>query len=92
MTDAPRAVLVTGAGRGIGRAIAQRLVNEGIDVLACDLEPDADGPGASAHALVASPYKAAHVSAKHGVLGLVKTLARTACSRRSSSRPRRSSG
>ncbi len=30
---------------------------------------------ASAHALAASPFKAAYVSAKHGVLGLVKTLA-----------------
>jgi 3-hydroxybutyrate dehydrogenase len=30
---------------------------------------------ASVHAQVASPYKAAYVSAKHGVLGLVKTLA-----------------
>ena len=30
---------------------------------------------ASAHALVASPFKAAYVSSKHGVLGLVKTLA-----------------
>jgi 3-hydroxybutyrate dehydrogenase len=30
---------------------------------------------ASAHGLVASPYKAAYVSAKHGLLGLVKTLA-----------------
>ena len=30
---------------------------------------------ASAHALTASPFKAAYVSAKHGVLGLVKTLA-----------------
>ena len=30
---------------------------------------------ASAHALAASPYKAAYVSAKHGVLGLVRTLA-----------------
>ena len=30
---------------------------------------------ASAHALVASPYKAAYVSAKHGVFGLIKTLA-----------------
>jgi 3-hydroxybutyrate dehydrogenase len=30
---------------------------------------------ASAHGLVASPYKAAYVSAKHGVVGLVRTLA-----------------
>jgi 3-hydroxybutyrate dehydrogenase len=153
-----RAALVTGAASGIGRAVAQRLSDDGIDVLAVDLTPDAQGPGipfeadltdpdanaraveaaverfgrldllvpnagvqhvapvaefpvdrwntivallltspfllaraawpalveseagrvvviASAHALVASPYKAAYVSAKHGVLGLVKTLA-----------------
>jgi 3-hydroxybutyrate dehydrogenase len=30
---------------------------------------------ASVHALTASPFKAGYVSAKHGVLGLVKTLA-----------------
>ena len=30
---------------------------------------------ASVHAVVASPYKSAYISAKHGVLGLVKTLA-----------------
>jgi 3-hydroxybutyrate dehydrogenase len=30
---------------------------------------------ASAHALVASPYKAAYVAAKHGVLGLTRTVA-----------------
>ncbi len=30
---------------------------------------------ASAHGLVASPYKSAYVSAKHGMLGLTKTLA-----------------
>jgi len=30
---------------------------------------------ASVHGLVASPFKAAYVSAKHGVVGLVKTLA-----------------
>ena len=30
---------------------------------------------ASVHALVASPYKAGYVAAKHGALGLVKTLA-----------------
>jgi len=30
---------------------------------------------ASVHGLVASPYKAAYISSKHGVVGLVKTLA-----------------
>ncbi len=30
---------------------------------------------ASAHSLVASPYKAAYVAAKHGILGLTKTVA-----------------
>ena len=30
---------------------------------------------ASAHALIASPFKAAYVAAKHGVLGLTKTVA-----------------
>ncbi len=151
-----RAVLVTGAASGIGRAIAERLERDGAQVLSVDLE--ADGPGvpfaadlttregnrdavakalaefgrldavipnagfqhvapveefpedrwdaivsllltspfllaraawpalrdsgdgrfiaiASVHGLVASPFKAAYVSAKHGVVGLVKTLA-----------------
>jgi 3-hydroxybutyrate dehydrogenase len=30
---------------------------------------------ASVHGLVASPYKAGYVAAKHGLLGLIKTLA-----------------
>jgi 3-hydroxybutyrate dehydrogenase len=30
---------------------------------------------ASAHGLVASPYKSAYVAAKHGVVGLTKTIA-----------------
>src|SRR5262249_29161864 len=30
---------------------------------------------ASAHALVASPFKAAYVAAKHGILGLTRTVA-----------------
>jgi len=153
-----RAALVTGAASGIGRAIAQRFVDDGLDVLAVDLTPDPDGPGepfeadlvtrdgnraavdaamerfgrldvvvpnagfqhvapieefpeeqwdrllavlltspfllaryawpalcaadqgrfvviASIHGVVASPFKAGYISAKHGVLGLVKVLA-----------------
>jgi 3-hydroxybutyrate dehydrogenase len=156
--DEQRAIIVTGAASGIGRAVAERLHEDGFGVLAVDLDPPADGPGealaadlttregnraavdaalarfgrldaivpnagfqhvspiaefdedrwdallailltspfllarygwealersgdgrivviASVHGLVASPFKAGYVSAKHGVLGLVKTLA-----------------
>ena len=152
-----RSAIVTGAASGIGRAIAERLVADGMHVLAVDLKPDG-GPGephaadlttregnrgvveaalerfgrldavipnagfqhvspvadfpedrwdallallltspfllakyaweppkasgegryvaiASVHGLVASPFKSCYISAKHGVLALVKTLA-----------------
>jgi 3-hydroxybutyrate dehydrogenase len=155
---AGRVALVTGGGSGIGRAVVQRLVDDGMDVLNADIAAPDDAPGstfgadlttragnraavdaaverfgrldvvvanagfqhvspvrdfdedrwetmiallltspfllakyawdalaehgdgrfiaiASAHGLVASPYKSAYVSAKHGVIGLVKTLA-----------------
>ena len=150
--------LITGAASGIGRAIAQRLVDDGWQVLAVDREPDPEGPGepfsvdlatregnraavaaaieqfggldalvanagfqhvspfdafdedrwdaliavlltspfllaryawphlkssgegrilvvASVHGIVASPFKAGYVAAKHGAVGLVKSLA-----------------
>lgn len=153
-----RKTLVSGAAGGIGRAIAERLVRDGHDVLAVDLHPDPEGPGqpfeadlttregnraaveaalarfggldavvanagfqhvapvgefpeerwdeliallltspfllaryawealgvsgdgrflavASVHGLVASPFKAGYVAAKHGLIGLVKVLA-----------------
>ncbi len=149
---------ITGAASGIGRAIAQRLVDDGWQVLAVDREPDPAGPGepfaadlatregnraavaaaveqfggidalvanagfqhvspfdafdedrwdallavlltspfllaryawphlqasgegrvlvvASVHGIVASPFKAGYVAAKHGAVGLVKSLA-----------------
>ena len=40
-----RKTLVSGAGSGIGRAIAERLERDGHRVLAVDLRPDPNGPG-----------------------------------------------
>ena len=42
---ASRTAIVTGAASGIGRAIAQRLIDDDFDVLAVDLKPADDGPG-----------------------------------------------
>src|ERR687898_1602278 len=40
-----RRVLVSGAGSGIGRAIAERIEHDGGRVVAVDLRPDPNGPG-----------------------------------------------
>ena len=54
--------LITGSTSGIGHGLAEALAAEGVNI-------------ASAHALVASPFKSAYVAAKHGVAGLTKTAA-----------------
>jgi 3-oxoacyl-[acyl-carrier protein] reductase len=51
---AGRAAIVTGASRGIGRAVAERLVGEGCDVLAVS-RTRGDGPGSSFAADVEDP-------------------------------------
>jgi NAD(P)-dependent dehydrogenase (short-subunit alcohol dehydrogenase family)/pimeloyl-ACP methyl ester carboxylesterase len=81
-----RLAVVTGAGGGIGRATALAFAEEGVEVVVCDLDPDAAARtvelaqllGATAHAYqvdvsdgAAMDAFAAKVSAAHGVPDIV---------------------
>ena len=58
-----KAAIVTGAASGIGRAVAARQVQDGMDVLAVDLHPDPDAPGVLHEAGLSQPESNAAVVA-----------------------------
>ena len=54
-----KTAIVTGGGRGIGRAIVQKLASAGANVLACDLDQQAlEETQSSVHILNASRWSA----------------------------------
>src|SRR6185312_8044884 len=79
MTVQDKVALVTGAGQGIGRAIALRLANDGFNVAIADIEPQrakGESVGAEIEALGRkSVFVAADVSKKDQVVAAVDTAA-----------------
>lgn len=71
-----RIALVTGAGRGIGRAIALRLAADGADVAVADIDPDTAAKTANEIAELGRRSLAlpADVSDRDAVLGLVDAV------------------
>lgn len=67
---AGRSALVTGAGQGIGRAIAERLAAEGARVIANDIDPVAAAATAAAIGGRAAPFDCADRRQVHAALSI----------------------
>src|SRR3569833_1502673 len=81
-----KTAVVTGSTSGIGLAYARAFASEGANIVLngmgqpADIEREraaieSDYKVKAAHSPVASPFKSAYVSAKHGIAGLTKTVA-----------------
>lgn len=75
MSFAGKRALVTGAGSGIGAAVARQLAAAGAEVIVADLEPDAVADELGAHALCLDVRDEAQVAPAMGELDVLVNLA-----------------